>query len=274
MPKLILALIHNNNEQRNAVIKPRLALLTELLEKKGVPSYYVDISYQPQIVAHTPALAFIRDVLYHFVDHEWLRYRDLRLRSPMRYNAGFLRKIFFRGRYSNGSAWRRSSSIETAVTDKHIRAWLAFLETDADFLICFEDDAVFKEDSNLRIALLLESLYSEYLDRPIYVDLAGGCALDALQIQALQTQRDSLFRHFKRPVTNTACAYLMSRSLVAKFHETLVVRPWLRLLGVDWMMNALMVHLQRGGINCNCMHADPTIFNHGSVSGEYAPWAR
>jgi hypothetical protein len=274
MPKVILALIHNNNEDRNQVIWPLLINLKEFLAKKGSDSHFLDVSYQPHLTPHSGVLAFMRDFLYHFVDRDWLRYREVRSLFPLRHLSGFFVKILAKGRYSNGSAWRRSSAVETALSDKHIRAWSAFLDTDADFLFCFEDDAVFKEDSNQRIALLLESLYSEYFDRPIYVDLAGGCALDELQIQALQTQRDSLFRHYSRPVTNTTCAYLMSRPLVEKFHETLVKRPWLRLLGADWMLNALMIRLQKDGVSCDCMHADPSIFIHGSVSGKYASTIR
>ena len=51
-------------------------------------------------------------------------------------------------KYSRGGTGSETvSSIETVVTDKHIRAWSAFLETGRDFLIFFEDDAVFNDDS-------------------------------------------------------------------------------------------------------------------------------
>lgn len=160
------------------------------------------------------------------------------------------------------------------VTDKHIRAWAAFLDAGGDFLICFEDDAVFKEDSIQRVADLLGTLAHKDPSSLVYVDLAGGCRLEELRIDKLESRRDASFRYYCKPVTNTACAYLLSRPLVAHFHDTLTRRPWLRLIGVDWMMNKLLMLIEKGGIQCHCMHADPTIFKHGSTTGEYAPWTR
>ena len=155
------------------------------------------------------------------------------------------------------------------LTDKHIRAWAAFLETGGDFLICFEDDAMFKDDSNQRVADLLDTLSRKNCDTPIYVDLAGGCELDELKIGNLETGRDASFRFYSKPVTNTACAYLMSRSLVTSFYEIVTRRPWLRLIGADWMINKLLMLMESDGVTCDCMHAEPTIFKHGSATGEY-----
>lgn len=57
-------------------------------------------------------------------------------------------------------------------------------------------------------------------------------------------------------------------------YKTLTRRPWLRIIGVDWMMNTLLMRLGKNGIGCDCMHADPTFFKHGSATGEYRPWVR
>jgi GR25 family glycosyltransferase involved in LPS biosynthesis len=170
------------------------------------------------------------------------------------------------------AGWKRNSFIETVVTDKHIRAWSAFLESDADFMICFEDDAVFKDDSTQRLNELLDDLARRLPDILIYVDLAGGCERDMLKIDTLETGRDASFRFYRKPVTNTACSYLMSRPLVTIFIEMIVRRPWLRLIGIDWMMNKLFILAANDGIECSCMHASPTIFKHGSFTGEYKTW--
>jgi hypothetical protein len=90
-----------------------------------------------------------------------------------------------------------------------------------------------KDDSNQRVADLLDTLSRRNLDSPVYVDLAGGCRLKELWIGKLEAGQDAYFRHYSRPVTNTACAYLMSRQLVTIFHEILTRRPWLRLIGTD-----------------------------------------
>lgn len=160
------------------------------------------------------------------------------------------------------------------VTDKHIRAWAAFLDTGGDFLICFEDDAVFRDNSIQRINDLLDTLSRKNRSSPTYIDLAGGCRLEELRIDKLESQRDASFRHYSKPVTNTACTYLMSRPLVAYFHDALTGRPWLRLIGVDWLMNMLFITMEKEGIACACMHADPTLVKHGSTTGDYVAWER
>jgi GR25 family glycosyltransferase involved in LPS biosynthesis len=158
------------------------------------------------------------------------------------------------------------------VTDKHVRAWSAFLEASGDFLICFEDDAIFKKDSIERVQDLLAVVSNKDSAYPIYVDLAGGCELEELKIGNIETCRDALFRHYSKPVTNTACVYLMNRKLVTSFHHLITRRPWLRLIGIDWMMNKLFMLMTRDGAECICMHADPTIFKHGTTTGEYLSW--
>jgi GR25 family glycosyltransferase involved in LPS biosynthesis len=218
-------------------------------------------------------MAFLRDSIYHVIGFNWATYRFLKP-SFLFYVATFLRKVCKSGRYAAGGAWRRSSVIEVAVTDKHIRAWAAFLDIDSDYLVVFEDDAVFTIDSKQLLSDLLEQLSQGQSGRNIYVDLAGGCPLDSLKIDLLQSDQDRSFRHYQKPVTNTACGYLMSNSLVVQFHKVLTRKPWLRLIGVDWMMNALFVNLERDGADCACMHAEPTFFKHGSTTGEYVPWAR
>lgn len=161
------------------------------------------------------------------------------------------------------------------MSDKHVRAWSAFLDTKADFIICFEDDAVFKENSISNIVELIGQLKGIDNHKPLYIDLAGGCDLKDIQINKLQEKQDKCFRYYKKPVTNTACVYLMNRSLVCEFHNIITRNPWIRLIGVDWMMNCLFINMSKNiKTSCYviCQHADPTIFKHGTTTGEYVSW--
>jgi hypothetical protein len=273
MNKVFIALIHNRNTERNAKIIPALTELQSWLVGLQFDVNLIDVAYQPEIRPHSRSIAFLRDVIYQVTALNWQRYCGVRP-LLLRHIVALLRKIFKIGRYATAGGWRRSSAIEMTVTDKHIRAWSDFLEKDHDFLICFEDDAVFTDDSKCRLANLLEKLVKDKSDRMVYVDLAGGCSVDALRIDKLQASQDELYRYYRKPVTNTACVYLMSSSLVAHFHGTLVRRPWLRMIGVDWMMNALLMRLEKDGQSCFCIHTEPTFFKHGSFTGEYMPWSR
>lgn len=268
--KVSIALIHNNNNQRNVDLRPRLAELMAGLSSSSI-RVAIEVAYQPLVKRHGFPMAFLRDVIYQILDRDWLRYRHLKPPFLPRHVVSFLRRTIRAG-YFAGGGWRRSSAIEMIVTDKHIRAWATFLDTDADFLICFEDDAVFGDDSILRITNLLDTLAHKNPSGLVYVDLAGGCRLEELKIDKLESGRDASFRYYSKPVTNTACAYLMSRPLVACFHDKLIRRPWLRLIGIDWMMNKLFMCIEKAGVQCDCMHADPTILKHGSTTGEFVSW--
>lgn len=265
-----LALIHNNNAGRNSYIRPFLnALRTRLLERFAIIE--AEVSNQPEIKAHRLPMALLRDSIYQLLIRQWCRYRLIRPQFFLFHAPRFLLKSI--SKYSRGQEiWKKNSSIEMVITDKHIRVWTAFLETSGDFLICFEDDAVFKDDSIQRVGDLLETLFERNSESLIYIDLAGGCQLEELQIGRIEKSREFCFRHYSKPVTNTACVYLMSRPLVAAFHEMIIRNPWFRLIGIDWMMNKLFIELVKDGVKCDCIHADPTIFRHGTTTGEYVSW--
>jgi hypothetical protein len=266
-----VALIHNNNVPRNAYIRPQLEKLLGGMAPHIVAEK-IEISFQPAIKPHSTAMAFMRDVMYRKLDREWHRYRLLKPRALLRDVVGFLKGSYIKyvvEREGIGDPWKKSSAIEVMLTEKHLRAWGRFLDTDADFLICLEDDVVFKDDSVQKLNNLLNMLVENHPNRPCYIDLGGGCQLSDLAIGRLEENQDEFYRYYSKPVTNTACAYLMSRQLVATFHATLTRRPWLRLIGIDWMMNSLFVQMENDGAECVCMHADPTIVKHGSITGEY-----
>ena len=271
-----LVLIHNNDTHRYDYIKPALEQLRIRLSQ-SLMTTILEVSIQPEIKPHSTFMALLRDLIYKALDREWSRYRLLRVRLLPLDALNFLvsrfnKYVFSRRGHSVLAGWKRNSFVETVVTDKHIRGWIAFLESGADFIICFEDDAVFKDDSSQRVNELLDNLSRKSPDSLIYVDLAGGCEHSALNIDNLETDVDASFRFYKKPVTNTACSYLMSRKLVVIFIELITRRPWLRLIGVDWLMNKLFILTSNDGIECVCMHASPTIFKHGSITGEYTPW--
>ena len=269
-----VALIHNNNVSRNAYIRPRLDKLLDGMEPHIVADK-IEVSFQPEIRPHSTAMAFMRDVMYRKLDREWHRYRLLKPRALLRDVVGFLKGSYIKyvvEREGIGEPWKKSSSIEVMVTEKHLRAWGRFLDTDADFLICFEDDAVFKDDSVQKLNNLLNMLAEDYPNRPCYIDMGGGCQLSDLVIDRLEENQDESYRYYSKAVTNTACAYLMSRQLVATFHAILTRSPWLRLIGIDWMMNSLFIRMANKGVECFCMHADPTIVKHGTTTGEYVSW--
>ncbi len=213
--------------------------------------------------------------MYRKLDREWHRYRLLKPCALLIDAAGFLKGSFVKYIVEPdriGEPWQKRSAIEVMVTSKHVRAWGEFLDTDADFLICFEDDAVFRDDSVKKLNNLMTALDEKHTNTPCYIDLGGGCQLSDLKIGRLEESQDESYRYYSKPVTNTACSYLMNRQLVVTFYTILTKRPWLRLIGIDWMMNSLFVWMANEEVECVCIHAEPTIVKHGTTTGEYVSW--
>ena len=271
---IFIALIHNNNMERNAYIRPQLDKMANTLSSVII-SERMDISFQPEIKPHGIGMALLRDAMYKKIDREWYKYRLLKPPLLVLDMARFLKISFMKyivNKNNIGFIWQKKSAVEVIVTEKHIRAWGGFLDSDADFIMCLEDDVVFNSDSVEKIKDLIGLLLKKDVDTQIYVDIAGGCKLDELRIDNLQSSENDFFKFYKKPVTNTACAYLMNRQLAVTFHSIITRRPWLRLLGIDWMMNSLFVSMENNKIKSFCMHSVPSIFKHGTTTGEYVSW--
>jgi hypothetical protein len=268
-----VALVHNNNQVRNNYARSKIESMVASMQ----PNHQVkqiEVSYQSEIIPHGYGMAIISDFMYQYLGSKWQKYRLLKKRK-LREDYNFYKNLFVKYILNhNGVAnkWRRNRAIEVMLTDKHIRAWLQFLDSEADYLVVFEDDVIFKEDSNLRINQLSFDLSQTHLNRPLYVDLGGGCSLADLMISSLETRHDENYRYYQKPVTNTTCAYLISRELIKKFNAILTRKPWLRLISIDWMINSLFISMGKDVSSVVCMHADPTIFNHGTKTGEYISW--
>jgi hypothetical protein len=273
--RLCVALIHNNNEQRNALVRPNIARLRAELSAHFIVET-LEVSFQTSIQPHDILLALRRDIVNRHLEYEWRQYRQLKSSVFRELRDSFkpLAKKYLSRDIKSRDRWRRSSAIEVTVTDKHIRAWDRFLELDFDFLICVEDDAVFKPDSIEQFEAVMQEIATLEPRSNLYVDLAGGCSLSDLRITQLVQRKKGFLTFYERAVTNTACAYLLSRPLVTSFKAALIRAPAMRLISIDWMINKLLMELYRTGGSCVCFHADPTVFKHGSTTGDFQAWER
>lgn len=271
---MFLALIHNNNVCRNSYIRPQLTKLSVAMSDFDVKM--VEISFQGVVEPHSYLMALARDLIYFNLSRKWHFYRLLSCFSFLLKFIYFLKcsvnKYIVCGKALK--SWMRKSAIEVAVTEKHTHAWSNFLNTSADWFICFEDDAIFKDDSIHNLEIILKKI--EDIQKPIYIDLAGGLNLEELKVDNLLNYKDDFFRYYKKPVTNTACVYMMNRALAYKFHALLTTKPWLRLIGIDWLINNLFIFIESETSNHSseiyCIHAEPTIFKHGTTTGDYTSW--
>lgn len=268
-----IAMIGNNNKDRNKIILPSL----NVLKKKLSESHNVElkiVEFQPTLTPHSLKRSLYRSFIYWKLGRKWSTYRKITKNNIFKSFMSFIKRNIFTI-FHNKAQFCKTSSIETMVTDKHIRAWNQLIEKN-DYLLFFEDDAVFCDSSVEKInSLLSEKLYNK-LDNYVYIDIGGGCHLDDLQIKKLEQNQDNTFIYYEKIVTNTACAYILNRKLATYFLSTLLHAPELRYIGIDWMMNELSMKLEKSihGENIFCIHANPSFVNHGSVVGNYNPWER
>lgn len=271
--KITLTLIHNNDKKRISNIQPYIEKLLNLLSDKHKTNYY-EVSFQPEIKPINLLSSIKRDLLYWKLGRSWEKYRKIKNKnifSSIRILIFKLFKIYLNKK--NRLNHLRSGNIEMIVTNKHIQAFQIALQEETDYLIIFEDDAVFKEDSIKKIYNLVNKLGGGKKELT-YIDLAGGCKLDDLKINKLESKKDKYFRYYDKPVTNTACSYIISHNLLKHFNQLLISKPMLRYIGIDWMMNKLFIEIDKEKKYIDCRHSDPTFLNHGSVTGDFKAWER
>jgi len=261
-PRVLFALIHNGDEGRLAAIRPPL---TEGARQLRAEVH--EFHWQPDPDAS--GVSLLSRLLANRIDERRHR-RHLRFRGSGR-PAPTLGAAL---RATAGALLRRgatdpfqSAIIERLLTDKHIRAWTALLDSEAQAVIVLEDDAVLTSAGFSRLKDLIESDRIE-LSTHVYLDLAGGypimklCRPDAVR----RLDQDLL----ETPAFgNTTCGYLVSRPLAALMVAELTWHPTLRRMGPDWLVNELLMRIHRTS-PVRCLHAEPSVFGHGSFLGVHA----
>jgi len=279
-PKITFAVIHNHDGQRLAHVLPNCRRLAE-----SVGGSISEVCDQPQIDPHSRVVAIARGISCWALQRQWDRHLQVE-RAPLM--KSFLTNIYGFWWSYYGVRWRgvcgasdaisflcRRSAIERILARKHVTAWATCNQT-SDYIVVVEDDAVFLPDTHLRFVGLLDQLSTRNPANDLYVDLAGGLPIDALRVTKLVSKRENALIHFHRPVTNTACVYMISAATARRFCRILCQKPWFRWVPADWLINGLLMRAIKEGAVFDCMHADPPIWVHGTAEGTYAstlePW--
>lgn len=264
--RLHVALVHNNQADRNAYLVPRLQALCEKLGAS-----LTMVGWQPTVVPHPAGRTIYRLWLYYRLKLAWSRYRGYGLKQAINITRLYMipRLFQFLDTKRVGKLGRMSR-IETFVTGKHIAAWRSFIETDATHLFCCEDDLVFRDDSVERLHEVLSTPRASSSFH--YIDVAGGFPIKELMIDRLVKSVEDDHILYVPATTNTACGYILPRDLAAMFLEFVADRQDLRLVGIDWMINAMLMIMRNNGVACDAVQFTPPIFAHGTFSGDYVSW--
>ena len=271
MPSLLIAAVHNG-ELTSSPAQESLETVRAAAREMGWSSRLEEITSQPPLVDHSEsALLKAQDERQRSAEASWDQYlgvdavgrRIKRRLGRLRFLLAVRRPGPFPGRVA------RQQQIQSFVTEKHLQAAAALLSTQETFLLVLESDAVTNPQSQVRLIRLLQHLSEpNVLSGPIYVNLAGGRELSTLGVpDEWWTEREGI-RTFTRPVSNTACAYLIDRELARLLLEFVDQHPTSRMLGIDWLMNGCF----QSAPHITCLHAEPPIFDHGSMRGLTRSW--
>lgn len=266
--KILISLIHNNNQDRLSYIKPKIEKLIDLIGYNHKVDL-IESSYQPSIKGISFATFFIKEIIFFILDRKWTKYRGYKekpfiIKFPF-FMLILLKKIFNKKEYNN---LKRVYEIEIYLNNKHTKSYLYAIENKYDYLFVFEDDVIFKDDSLEKFSSFIDSLPIPRNDF-LYVDMAGGLNLEDLRIDKLNYKNDNLFKYFSKSVTNTSACYLMNMRQFEYSYFVILQNPLFRYLPSDWLLNAIFIKQEKDQIKTDCFHFYPSIFSHGSIDGYY-----
>lgn len=136
----------------------------------------------------------------------------------------------------------------------------------ADYLLIIEDDLVFISGVTSVAEFLSEKM--SRLHVPSYLDLGGGLPMSSLGYENLLISAGPVEDVYKRPVTNTTCAYMVNDRLVSMLLSELNRNPLGWMLPIGWVINYLLARLNEQGqlSEAKATHAKHIGLKHGSMS--------
>ena len=266
-------LIHNNAISR-IKIRKRLKVLAESLEFDLVAIFQQESlsNLKPNIFIKFSIIRIQYLRLFNLI-YKFNRKISFKLFKSYRsffFNISkFVLKIIFQNK-QNDLKFYKHLKIEQIVTKKHISAWEEFLKTNNNIMIVFEDDALVKKDSKKRLKDLLNKL--EILDyKYFFIDLAGGYNYKEVvpKDNILKINKNDIY--IKGLYTNTACGYLMNRSLVEKLYSQFCCSYSNSNYPIDHLLNKLNNQLKNPDETLS-LHFHNPIFTHGSFDNKVASW--
>jgi len=160
----------------------------------------------------------------------------------------------------------------------HIELFREALGTGAEYIIIFEDDSYFSNNSNqsIQVLNLLKFIQSD-LDEKIYVNLSASFSLESLGVKHLFSKvfvqeyynRSSLIKISRKPVTNTLSAVLYNRSFLihlVEFLNQMTKTNLFKFVPIDWLVNYYFIRYNNTNNSIKCLHVVPGIFPQLSLT--------
>lgn len=261
-----VALVHNNEIERLNYLRPNLKQLCDNLK---IPEP-LEYSYQSLRELSWPSL-FYRAFVYSLIrgrhetyldcNHQWKAiYQELR---------SHFRSLI---KFKNYGLYRKHISIESAVSKKHFYLFSKFVDSKADYLLVFENDAII-ENLNSLVSSLSE--LTRYVEPRNYVFgiLGGGLSHFQLHTTNVAQKKIGNLIYSDKAYTNTAVAYVITRNFATilnqKYQESNSIK---QSIPIDWLLNSFFAELSHQGIQSSAIQFEHDPVIHGSRVGLFKSW--
>jgi len=279
-PRLAFFRIHNQNPEREKVVRPLVEKFLAELKPYFLFSF-AEVFYQPELFPVSVREKMRAKRIVDQIAHDFRVYKGSHAQLPFFQNfflqlrnwAAFWYKFLVRVpflRKDIKKIARRSSysrAAELYLTNKHIRAWEMFMESGADYGIFLEDDAVPNLHSLPRFQDFFSALEANRTQEKEGVFLILSYGLEPLEQGEIFERKNEEFIFYKRPVTLGSVAYVMDRKMMAKVLKIVYRNPEYRKIPADWLLNQILMDLKPKNGTYLCFLAQPAVFDHALYPG-------
>ena len=158
---------------------------------------------------------------------------------------------------------------EISLAKKHLLAYELFINSEAEYLIIFEDDVMYEE--NIGAIKDFKDIINQIFPVPLYIDLAGGIQINKLLLGGQNKFKLSENKNYiimDKLITNTTCAYVINRSMAEHVCQMNIEKiKVVRWLPIDWILNSFFQTLQIKGKDFFSVHFVSKFLKHGSKEG-------
>jgi hypothetical protein len=264
---LQLSVVHNQDPVREMSLTATVDELSELFGASGFSVEKTELWFQGTTIARTTLLDVLLEHRYNTIINQFRKLRGQSSRRIRHWER--ILRIF--GYWILRKKLPKAHQVRKLITHKHLLAIDTFLNSNRDYLLVIEDDAIF--DNTTGASVFSQSLLPllsnhENTAPPLFVNLTFGNGSSLpLYVDTLGTEFNAGAVLVSPGQPDTLCGYMMNRSLAEKLAEKYVEDPALRLVVPDVAWQGLFPEL-----NLSSVHLTPPLVIHGTTSGSFASW--
>ena len=273
--KIQIALIHNNNDLRNDSMSHTVQALigfapdwaTFTISRHG---------WQPKSISLGLFQRFMRTLENSSTGFLWEMY--VRKPGPRGWFIALSRAMASYCLHMCRELWAimrsdLSGARHIQVSRKHSQAWIGFVESDADWIVVLEDDALLIQGAEGSFRALLLVMAASGPESPLFAFVSAGFPFSKIGVEHLLEPSPNRGQLTARlPFVNTAGGYVMNRAVAKIFAEETVRNPFMGFNTIDFMMNRIFIRTSRSkhrrGVRC--LHFSPPIVDNASITGKYS----